>query len=1148
MQIFAFEWSSSQPSLDEWVLIEHANNNTTTAAAAYIRVHKQDHNDSIYLANFSQSVEVVRRGPSDERACDSRLMDTPAKVPDTAFSASSVRQNLPEFRPFHARLGSLYAGKDQTSGQAWCPNNTVQSSMNEWIQVDFPQLTIICTIFTTGRGDGNVAEYMPYFILHYQREDGGPWHEYTTRESERVIQGNIDPRNTARHTFDPVVIARRIRIYPYSAKSQHRVCLRFALKGCPFPDGITEYVATEGSRGPLGSDRYQHFDFRDRTNDANKALGPRGAPGGLGKLVDNVAHLGNVTQDLSSLNHHFVGWERSRSGPVRIDFKFDKLRNFSRLLIFTYESPRLRIGLANYTVIDFIRDGETLSTTQETQITLPLNPPDKIDTWDRTDVSWREALHRASSSRVTVFRNPLWDGAVILNIPLQGHIAQDVSLQLFYSNEWLLISEVQFISEPYVPIASQPSSSSQQRELDETIDNPEIRFPASFGPVGGEDHPFPSDRAQQGITTAAVSTDSTDIDKVSNGDGSGGAGGSSSTVTHRQDIADEQIQANGRSTTFVVVIAVSLLLSVLCVLLVSLCIRMQHSRQQHQSLKKITSTGTPGGITSPITSAHPTHPLNGGGCGGMVDQHDVMSQQLYQPGVSICSNLTSTGACTVSPAAFLFSPAHSTGAGAMYAAGAPPLQVLSSPSMFSGPDGCPAGQPSPGHNFASLAGGDIATLQQLGLRHQQQFYPPIGMIHQVTCGDTTTDSGSLYTTPPALCPILAGTIPRNSRHNKGRSGFSVASSEEEDDGGEVSANEAGDEGEGDDEDGENMRRRPPVARAERSSVTASSASEGAQRNSTSTANEGAGGGDESISTETNENLALLRPNLTSNGTSGRRKRPTKHRRQCNQNGISSRTATESLQTISTTAPFPRTMLHPSQPFAAQPFPGADMLGTEYASTSLFGSSTASNHGGHSGTMKKGSSSLLDPCGSQYPSPYLQNCGQNSSATVGVNGNTSYHLYQPIFVPQQQAHLFAAAGGFMDTHQLGGLVQTSPFLSQGMLHSTVPHTAAYNPEASIAATTTTANGVVGGGWPVQQESGALKSSSGTPLPPVPSRPLPLNPHLTNHQGLHYSSTNDGASSGRLSIYSLFYADGGIASFDINTEESEQAAMGLYTILI
>lgn len=363
-----------------------------------------------------------------------------------------------------------------------------------------------------------------------------------------------------------------------------------------------------------------------------------------------------------------------------------------------------------------------------------------------------------------------------------------------------------------------------------------------------------------------------------------------------------------------------------------------------------------------------------------------------------------------------------------------------------------------GHNFASLTGTDLAALQQLGLQHHQQFYPPMGLIHPVTCGDTTTDSGSLYTTPPALCPILAGTIPRNNSSNRQgdhRSGYSGASSEDEE-GNRVSTstgNDPRDEGdEADDEDGENIRRRPPVARAERSSITASSASEGAQRNSTSTANGGGGGGgDESISMEANENLALLRPTMNGNsGTNGRRKRPTKHRRQ-RVSSNSARNGSENNGSNSTSAPFPRTMLHPAHPppFAVQPFPGSDMLGTEYASTSLFGSSTASNPGG---TMKKGTSSSLLGASvvngggpNQYPPPYLQNGGGQNSA--GVNGgNTSFHLYQPILVPPQQAHLFqnamaaaAASGGFMDTQQLNGLVQTSPFLSQGMLHSAVPHT-------------------------------------------------------------------------------------------------------------
>ena len=121
-----------------------------------------------------------------------------------------------------------------------------------------------------------------------------------------------------------------------------------------------------------------------------------------------------------------------------------------------------------------------------------------------------------------------------------------------------------------------------------------------------------------------------------------------------------------------------------------------------------------------------------------------------------------------------------------------------------------------------------------------------------------------------------------------------------------------------------------------------------------------------------------------------------------------------------------------------------LKGTEYASTSLFGSSTASNNG--LSTMKKGTCNSASLVGSvngvsvgQYPSPFISTTTGSGGAG---SGGTSYHLYQPILVPAQQALLFqnavaaaaAAAGGFGDSQQLGGLVQSSPFLSQGLLHS------------------------------------------------------------------------------------------------------------------
>ncbi|KAL5111548.1 Discoidin domain-containing receptor tyrosine kinase B [Taenia crassiceps] len=1037
-----------------------------------------------FIVGSSRTIEIVRRGPSDERGCDSRLMDTQAKLPDNAFSASSVRQNLAEFRPYHARLTSLYAGKDHASGRAWCPNSTVQTAMNEWIQVDFPHLNIIHTIFTTGRGDGNVAEYMPAFILHYQREDGGPWYEHTTRHSERVIQSNIDPRNTARHTFDPTVVARRIRIYPYSAKSQHLICLRFALTGCPFPDGLTEYLATEGSRGHLGTDRYQHIDFRDLTNDANKALGPRGAPGGLGKLVDNAAHLGNITQDAydSPVNHHFVGWERSRSSPVRLDFKFDRPRNFSRLLIFTFESSRLRVGLFNYTIIYFASDG-ALPATEETRLTVSLSA-EKVDLEERSDASWRDAAKARSLSRVTVFRNPFWDGAVVVSIPLQGHIAQEVSMELFHSNDWLLISEVQFISEPHVPVLP------PQREED---GDSEVRFPSRLE-VDRDLRPFPFDAVITTTTTASAAADAVGaVENVYHEDNAGGrnvATGSMSsvTVTHRQGLAKDQLRANSRGTTFIIVIVVSLLFSLFCVVLFcSLCIRMQHSKQRHQSLKKIASAPS-SQIASP-----PPPPLPP----PLASQQDTAAAAVlappYQPnavGVSMCNNLTSSGPCSAAPTAYLFSPAHNNGTANMYAAGASPLQVLSSPAIFSPPDGCPAGLPSPGHNFASLAGGDLAAMQQLALQ-QQQFYPPIGMIHPATGGDTTTDSGSLYTTPPALCPVIGGgghTSPR--RHDKDRSApLASPSASSDDEAADIDMEDEEEDGVTGDGNGKmRVRGMPSVGPIERSSVTASSTSEGIQRTSVSTAGGGGGGMDNPIAVATGvgdaeecENSALLRPNVSN--ANGRRKRP-KHRRQRGtassqrKDGMgglhdSAQSRTDSGVGSSRAAgtagdgafPTGRTAL---QPFAAQPFPniaGSDILGTEYASTSLFGSSTTSNNG--LSTMKKGSSSLIGPNGgvTQYPSPFLtaaathypDQSGSQTSVTAGgggggggggVGSTASYHLYQPILVPAQQAHLFqnavaaaaaAAAAGFGDSQQLSGLVQSPPFLSQGLVHSAVPPT-------------------------------------------------------------------------------------------------------------
>nr|VZI26092.1 unnamed protein product [Spirometra erinaceieuropaei] len=93
-----------------------------------------------------------------------------------------------------------------------------------------------------------VKEFMPSYVIHYQREDE-EWFEYKKSDSDRVIEANSDPRTIIRNTLDPAIVARRLRIYPYSARVQQQICLRFSLYGCEFRDGIVEYSLPEGVRG-----------------------------------------------------------------------------------------------------------------------------------------------------------------------------------------------------------------------------------------------------------------------------------------------------------------------------------------------------------------------------------------------------------------------------------------------------------------------------------------------------------------------------------------------------------------------------------------------------------------------------------------------------------------------------------------------------------------------------------------------------------------------------------------------------------------------------------------------------------------------------------------------------------------------------------
>ncbi|CAH8502130.1 unnamed protein product [Schistosoma bovis] len=441
----------------------------------------------IWRANTYKAEQIIRRGPGQDPQCADPLINSVDKFPDTSFSSSSVWKNATDFQPFRARLTEVYGSNEHTSGYAWCPNTHVEDGLREWIQAEFSHLVIISVIFTAGRGDGNVKEYMPNFVLRYQREDNGVWYEHVKTDGTRVLKANNDPRNIARTTLDSVVIAKRIRIYPYSHRSKQQVCLRFALYGCDFPDGVISYSMPQGDTITYGQQLlfgspYSTIpqNFQDLTYDGQLIELENQLVGGIGQLMDNIAYLGNVTQHSDSHpaqpGFHFIGWNVPNKN-LRIVFKFDEVRTFIWLRIFTFDSVPLKSRVFSQAIVEFSMDGKNFDksieiSTNHARLIDPsqINPTRlSISDNDIQSSSSLSRLKRTSNSMhngliqdTIIYNNHEWDGALVVQIPLASYRARYVSLTLTSTDSWILLSEVQFNSTIVQPKSLLPLLSNEE--------------------------------------------------------------------------------------------------------------------------------------------------------------------------------------------------------------------------------------------------------------------------------------------------------------------------------------------------------------------------------------------------------------------------------------------------------------------------------------------------------------------------------------------------------------------------------------------------------------------------------------------------------------------------------------------------------------
>ncbi|XP_060568276.1 discoidin domain-containing receptor 2-like [Ruditapes philippinarum] len=255
-------------------------------------------------------------------------------------------------------------------------------------------------------------EYTEQFLLEYQREDGGEWMRFRNKLGEELFKGNENPYLTEMRQVSPPIIGRRIRFIPYS-KTLRTVCMRVELYGCIWQDGVVQYNVRQGDR------RGTELDFVDFTYDGMRQ--ESFLLDGLGQLTDGETGDHNFRLDNQAIGikgYEWVGWRNDSQefqGPLIITFKFDQVRNFSKVLINCNNFYSKDVRVFKMALIYFSVGGN-----------LYQNQPIKFD----------------------FIRDNIVEYARPVMIRLNHNIGKYVRLQLYFDAKWMMISEIQFVSEP----------------------------------------------------------------------------------------------------------------------------------------------------------------------------------------------------------------------------------------------------------------------------------------------------------------------------------------------------------------------------------------------------------------------------------------------------------------------------------------------------------------------------------------------------------------------------------------------------------------------------------------------------------------------------------------------------------------------------
>ncbi|XP_041081721.1 epithelial discoidin domain-containing receptor 1-like isoform X2 [Polyodon spathula] len=345
---------------------------------------------------------------------------------------------------------------------AWCPSGPVYPNNAEFLQVDLRRLHFITLVATQGRhANGHGNEFARAYRLVYSR-NRRTWITWRDRWNNDVVSGNVNTYDIVLKDLGPPIIARYVRFYP-TADRVMSVCLRVELYGCEWTDGLKAYTSPISHVMNLpGGPVY----LNDSTYDGNIDAGLQ--YGGLGQLSDGVLGLDDFTEARELRvwpGYDYVGWNREAAGVgfVEMEFEFQGRR--------TFQSMQVHCNNRYQQAVKIFRGVSCLF------------KPDLLRQWNPEPVSLEvEADVRDPSART-------------VPVPLHGRSGQMVRCKFYFSDSWLLISEISFITdiggenlseeEPSNPAPAAPSvmpSTSPKVE----IPSPVANTPTSRTTLGGQ--------------------------------------------------------------------------------------------------------------------------------------------------------------------------------------------------------------------------------------------------------------------------------------------------------------------------------------------------------------------------------------------------------------------------------------------------------------------------------------------------------------------------------------------------------------------------------------------------------------------------------------------------------------------------------------